>query len=99
MYRIFQKPLSIKNKDIFDKFKSEIKREQIKLLYQQIPIAIIGESLAAVFLGMALWHVINNTLVLIWLFYILVFSDLLKIPLLYFYHTKKELFRIKIGSI
>lgn len=95
MYRIFQKPLSIKNKDIFDKFKSEIKREQIKLLYQQIPIAIIGESLAAVFLGMALWHVINNTLVLIWLFYILVFSDLLKIPLLYFYHTKKELFSDK----
>ncbi|WP_454785055.1 putative bifunctional diguanylate cyclase/phosphodiesterase [Legionella sp. WA2024007413] len=71
----------------------QIKPEQINLLYNLSPFAIIAELIAAAFLYFGLSEVTNSTLLIAWLTSTYIFSDFLKIGLFYLYKKKNNLLR------
>ncbi|MFO2979297.1 hypothetical protein SDA89_04950 [Legionella pneumophila serogroup 1] len=72
--------------------KSEIEKEQVKLLFDQVGMAISGEALAVTILPIALWSVTNHELLIIWMIFTYVFSDLYKSMLLFYYNKQPTLF-------
>ncbi|QMT59787.1 bifunctional diguanylate cyclase/phosphodiesterase [Legionella sp. PC997] len=71
----------------------QIKPEQINLLYNLSPFAIIAELIAAAFLYFGLSEVTDSTLLISWLTCTYIFSDFLKIGLFYLYKIKNNLLR------
>ncbi|MFO2923649.1 hypothetical protein SCN94_13925 [Legionella pneumophila serogroup 8] len=73
-----------KNHTASTELKSEIEKEQVKLLFDQVGMAISGEALAVTILPIALWSVTNHELLIIWMIFTYVFSDLYKSMLLFY---------------
>ncbi|HCU5995607.1 TPA: diguanylate cyclase, partial [Legionella pneumophila] len=95
-----------KNHTTSYKLKSEIEKEQVKLLFEQVTMAISGEALAVTILPIALWSVTNHGLLIFWMIFTYVFSDLYKGMLLFYYNkqpilfsTKKWLFLFNLGVV
>ncbi|HHL3491390.1 TPA: EAL domain-containing protein [Legionella pneumophila] len=95
-----------KNHTTSSKLKSEIEKEQVKLLFEQVGMAISGEALAVTILPIALWPVTNHGLLIFWMIFTYVFSDLYKGMLLFYYNkqpilfsTKKWLFLFNLGVV
>ncbi|HAU1151428.1 TPA: EAL domain-containing protein [Legionella pneumophila] len=84
-----------KNHTTSSKLKSEIEKEQVKLLFQQVTMAISGEALAVTILPIALWSVTNHGLLIFWMIFTYVFSDLYKGILLFYYNKQPTLFSTK----
>ncbi|CZG25984.1 hypothetical protein SC738_03220 [Legionella pneumophila serogroup 1] len=81
-----------KNHTASTELKSEIEKEQVKLLFDQVGMAISGEALAVTILPIALWSVTNHELLIIWMIFTYVFSDLYKSMLLFYYNKQPTLF-------
>ncbi|HGK7609326.1 TPA: EAL domain-containing protein [Legionella pneumophila] len=75
-----------------NELQSEIEKEQVKLLFDQVGMAISGEALAVTILPIALWSVTNHELLIIWMIFTYVFSDLYKSMLLFYYNKQPTLF-------
>ncbi|HEO1344399.1 TPA: PAS domain-containing protein, partial [Legionella pneumophila] len=81
-----------KNHTASTELKSEIEKEQVKLLFDQVGMAISSEALAVTMLPIALWSVTNHELLIIWMIFTYVFSDLYKSMLLFYYNKQPTLF-------
>ncbi|HGO6820488.1 TPA: EAL domain-containing protein [Legionella pneumophila] len=75
-----------------NELQSKIEKEQVKLLFDQVGMAISGEALAVTILPIALWSVTNHELLIIWMIFTYVFSDLYKSMLLFYYNKQPTLF-------
>lgn len=69
----------------------KIKAQQIKLLYEQLPPALFGESVAATVLCIALWNKTNHYLLIGWLLFIYFGSAFWRSILVYLFKTKHSL--------
>lgn len=52
-----------------NELQSKIEKEQVKLLFDQVGMAISGEALAVTILPIALWSVTNHELLIIWMIF------------------------------
>lgn len=70
----------------------QVKNAQIKLLYDQLIVAISGEFFVVCLLAVAFWNVASFPILISWLFFTIIFSDLAKIPFIYLFKKKNHLF-------
>ncbi len=88
MVKIKKEPTYYKKID--NRLALKIQSQRIILLYKQLPLALIGESIAATLLCIVLWRIIDHTLLIGWLLFISVGSTLCRGILIYQFFTRKE---------
>lgn len=80
-------PNSNENLDLL--LDEKIHIEQISLLYEHLPFALVGEAIVATFLCIALWGVLDHKLLISWLISVYLGCTLCRCITVYFFNVRK----------